>query len=292
MRWRRHTYAMTLIVAGLLGALMGPWTPATATPEPPSGHEVAVPADVDGTVRSQPASPLETVAREQRRIARELRLPPGPARDGGAQGNSAEPWRESVGLMWPWLHAVGRGPVEAGDGVDTESQESVQDAVAGVLSDDDPAEREAGEDPAASGDAAVDPAAAENIAGPEADEADEWVWPTSGETTSEFGQRWGRLHEGIDVANGVGTPVVAATDGDVSFAQAKGGYGLTVKIDHGDGLKTTYSHLSAIAVAVGDSVGAGQRLGAMGCTGSCTGPHVHFEVRRSEAPVNPRTVLP
>lgn len=287
---RRHTYAMTLIVAALLGALMSPLTLATATPEPPGGHEVAVPADVDGTVRSRPASAMETVARERRRVARELRLIPGSARDGGAKGNRAEPW--SVGLMWPWLHAVGRGPVEAGDDVDTESPEGVQDAVADALSDNDPAEREAGEGPVASGEAAVDPAAAENIADPESDDADEWVWPTSGETTSEFGQRWGRLHEGIDVANGVGTPVVAASDGDVSFAQAKSGYGLTVQIDHGDGLQTTYSHLSAIAVAPGDTVGAGQRLGAMGCTGSCTGPHLHFEVRRSDAPVNPRTVLP
>lgn len=291
MRRRRHAYAMTLIVAGLLGALMGPLTLATATPEPP-GHEVAVPADVDGAVRSGLASPLETVARERRRIALELRLTPGPARDGGAGGPSAPSWRQSVRRTWPWLHAVGRGPVEAGADVDTESPGGAQDAVADVLTHDDPAEREAGEDPAASGEAAVDPAAAESIADPEAAEADEWVWPATGETTSEFGRRWGRLHEGIDVANGVGTPVVAATDGHVSFAQAKSGYGLTVKIDHGDGVQTTYSHLSAIAVAPGDTVGAGQRLGAMGCTGSCTGPHVHFEVRRGHAPVNPRTVLP
>lgn len=288
MRRRRHAYAMTLIVAGLLGALMGPLTLATATPDPP-GHEVAVPADVDGTIRSGPASPLETVARERRRLALELRLTPGPARDGGARGNSADSWRESARLTWPWLHAVGRGPVEVGDDVDTES---LADAVADVLTDDDPAQGEAGEEDPASGETAVDPTAAENIADPEADEADEWVWPAAGETSSEFGRRWGRLHEGIDVANGVGTPVVAATDGDVSFAQAKSGYGLTVKIDHGDGLQTTYSHLSAIAVAPGDTVATGERLGAMGCTGSCTGPHVHFEVRRSDAPVNPRTVLP
>lgn len=139
---------------------------------------------------------------------------------------------------------------------------------------------------------AVEPATLADVGADDARGPAEWVWPAEGDVTSEFGRRWGRPHEGLDLANAVGTPIVAATDGEVSLAQAKSGYGLTVKVDHGEGVETVYSHLSALAVAPGDVVAAGDRIGAMGCTGSCTGPHVHLEVRRGGTPMDPRSVLP
>lgn len=119
-----------------------------------------------------------------------------------------------------------------------------------------------------------------------------WRWPASGSITSEYGMRWGRLHAGIDIASGGGTPVVAARGGTVSFAGRMGGYGNLVLVSHGGGVVTAYAHLSSIQAGVGTSVGAGQRIGAMGCTGSCTGTHLHFEVRVNGNPRNPRNYLP
>lgn len=119
-----------------------------------------------------------------------------------------------------------------------------------------------------------------------------WVWPAQGQVTSEFGQRWGRPHKGLDISDGVGAPVVAAARGEVTSAGSEGGYGLTVTVDHGAGIETAYAHLSAVEVAAGEWVEAGDPLGAMGCTGSCTGPHLHFEVHRDGAAVNPREILP
>lgn len=187
----------------------------------------------------------------------------------GAGGFSAN----SVVRSWLRLRAAGQGPVEAGD-ADMTSQAPGWDAV----------------DPATLTDVGADDVG--DVPADDAGDVPEWVWPAEGDVTSEFGQRWGRLHEGFDLANAVGTPILAATDGEVRFARAESGYGLTVKIDHGDEVETTYSHLSAVEVAPGDTVTAGDRIGAMGCTGSCTGPHVHVEVRRSGTPMDPRTVLP
>jgi murein DD-endopeptidase MepM/ murein hydrolase activator NlpD len=70
-----------------------------------------------------------------------------------------------------------------------------------------------------------------------------------------------------------------------------GGYGNLVLVSHGDGIVTAYAHMSALSVSAGASVSAGQRLGSVGCTGSCTGPHLHFEVRVNGAPRNPRNYL-
>ena len=112
-----------------------------------------------------------------------------------------------------------------------------------------------------------------------------FIWPLSGTVTSTFGQRWGRMHEGIDIAASYGIPVVAAAGGTVVTAGWMGGYGNLVVIDHGGGLSTAYAHLSS--VAAGGSVAQGQVIGYNGCTGSCTGPHVHFEVRVNGSPVDP-----
>jgi murein DD-endopeptidase MepM/ murein hydrolase activator NlpD len=115
------------------------------------------------------------------------------------------------------------------------------------------------------------------------------VWPVGGVVTSGYGYRWGRMHEGIDIAAPAGTTVVAAASGTVIFAGWMGGYGQLVVVDHGGGLATAYAHLSAIYA--GGAVGQGQGIGAVGCTGSCTGNHLHFEVRVNGSAVDPMGYL-
>jgi murein DD-endopeptidase MepM/ murein hydrolase activator NlpD len=110
--------------------------------------------------------------------------------------------------------------------------------------------------------------------------------------TSEYGRRWGRMHEGIDIGGPTGSPIYAARAGTVSSAGRMGGYGLLTLIDHGGGIVTAYAHQSAVSVSPGQSVSAGQRIGSIGCTGSCTGPHLHFEVRVNGSARNPRGYLP
>jgi murein DD-endopeptidase MepM/ murein hydrolase activator NlpD len=112
------------------------------------------------------------------------------------------------------------------------------------------------------------------------------IWPVSGPVVSGFGMRWGRLHAGIDIAAGYGTPIRAAASGSVISAGWMGGYGNLVVIDHGGGLATAYAHQSSIAVGSG-SVSQGQVIGYVGCTGHCFGDHLHFEVRVNGSPVDP-----
>ena len=106
-----------------------------------------------------------------------------------------------------------------------------------------------------------------------------FTWPTSGQITSGFGPRWGRMHQGLDVAAPTGRPITAAKSGKVIVAGWSGGYGNLVVIDHGGGLSTAYAHQSRIAVKVGDPVTQGGLIGYIGSTGHSTGPHLHFEVR-------------
>jgi murein DD-endopeptidase MepM/ murein hydrolase activator NlpD len=113
------------------------------------------------------------------------------------------------------------------------------------------------------------------------------MWPVSGPVTSGFGWRWGRMHEGIDIAVGSGTPVHAAQSGRVIVAGWMGGYGNLVVIDHGGGLSTAYGHNNSFAVGSGQSVSQGQVVAYSGNTGNSTGPHVHFEVRVNGSPVDP-----
>jgi murein DD-endopeptidase MepM/ murein hydrolase activator NlpD len=113
------------------------------------------------------------------------------------------------------------------------------------------------------------------------------IWPVSGPVVSPFGMRWGRMHEGIDISAGTGTPIAAAAAGTVISAGWMGGYGDLVVIDHGGGLATAYAHLSGFGVGSGQSVGQGQVIGYVGCTGHCYGPHLHFEVRVNGAAVDP-----
>lgn len=111
--------------------------------------------------------------------------------------------------------------------------------------------------------------------------------------TSGFGNRTdpflkrAAFHAGIDFRASTGTPVLAAASGKVTFAGTNGGYGKMVEVDHGNGFSTRYAHLSHIGVAVGQSIGGGQRIGAAGSTGRSTGPHLHFEVRRGGSAVDP-----
>ncbi|MCH9669394.1 MAG: M23 family metallopeptidase [Actinomycetia bacterium] len=106
----------------------------------------------------------------------------------------------------------------------------------------------------------------------------QFAMPTRGMWTSGFGYRWGVLHGGIDIANSIGTPIVAAADGVVIAAGYEGGYGNIVKLRHSDGTVTLYGHNSSVLVSVGQRVMAGDQVARMGNTGNSTGPHLHFEV--------------
>lgn len=112
-------------------------------------------------------------------------------------------------------------------------------------------------------------------------------WPVSGPVTSGFGMRWGRMHEGIDIAVATGTPVRASAAGTVIQAGWFGGYGILVVVDHGGGLSTAYAHNSALASSVGQAIAAGEVVAYAGNTGNSSGPHVHFEVRVSGSATDP-----
>lgn len=114
-----------------------------------------------------------------------------------------------------------------------------------------------------------------------------FIWPVSAPITSPFGWRWGRMHEGLDLGAGEGTPIAAAAAGTVIVAGWVGGYGNLVVIDHGGGIATAYGHQSSIAVSVGRQVTQGQTIGYVGNTGHSFGPHLHFEVRVNGQAVDP-----
>lgn len=122
--------------------------------------------------------------------------------------------------------------------------------------------------------------------------ASRFMWPTKGEISSPFGWRWGRLHAGVDIANDIGTHVMAARAGRVIWAGWRGGYGYAVMIDHGGGYVSLYGHLDDYFVERGQYVRAGQRIASMGSTGNSTGPHLHFEVQKDGEPVDPMGMLP
>ncbi|MDP8993007.1 MAG: M23 family metallopeptidase, partial [Actinomycetota bacterium] len=117
-------------------------------------------------------------------------------------------------------------------------------------------------------------------------------WPLRGPVTSPFGSRWGRLHAGIDISGGTGTPIRAAKAGIVIFAGTMSGYGNVVIINHGGGFSTLYAHQSRLGTNDGASVGQGQVIGFVGSTGHSTGPHLHFETRVGGSPQNPMRYLP
>ncbi|HET7560171.1 MAG TPA: M23 family metallopeptidase, partial [Limnochordia bacterium] len=112
-------------------------------------------------------------------------------------------------------------------------------------------------------------------------------WPVRGPISSPFGVRWGRMHEGIDIAVNTGTPVRAAASGRVEVAGWVSGYGYAIYLDNGHGVGTRYGHNSRLLVRVGQRVERGQVIALSGNTGNSTGPHVHFEIRFNGRPVNP-----
>nr|WP_229955526.1 M23 family metallopeptidase [Parasphingorhabdus litoris] len=124
----------------------------------------------------------------------------------------------------------------------------------------------------------------------------ELVRPTRGRKTSGYGMRrhpilrYKRMHSGIDFGGGYGAPIYAVTDGKVSFAGRKGGYGKFVKIRHNGGLGSGYAHMSRIAVRNGARVRQGQIIGYIGSTGLSTGPHLHYELYRNGRAINPNSV--
>jgi hypothetical protein len=108
-----------------------------------------------------------------------------------------------------------------------------------------------------------------------------YVMPARGVWTSGFGYRWGVLHAGIDIANSIGTPIVAAADGVVTDAGLTAGYGAWVKIRHADGTVTLYGHVNTWLVTVGERVMAGDQIATIGNRGQSTGPHLHFSVLKN-----------
>ena len=115
--------------------------------------------------------------------------------------------------------------------------------------------------------------------------------PLQGRISSEFGKRWGRNHNGLDIAVPVGTPVKAAEGGKVVFSGDAGTYGKFVKIDHGNGIVTAYAHLSEINVKKGQIVEANSQIALSGNTGRSTGPHLHFEIVQNGVPLNPKPYI-
>lgn len=109
--------------------------------------------------------------------------------------------------------------------------------------------------------------------------------------TSPYGPRWGRMHEGVDIADRYGAPVQATADGVVTYAGWLSGYGRLIKIRHEFGIETRYAHLAKIRVKKGQRVSRGERIGDMGNSGRSTGPHLHYEVRTGDKPVNPMTYI-
>lgn len=109
--------------------------------------------------------------------------------------------------------------------------------------------------------------------------------------TSGFGRRWGRMHEGIDMAGAHGSPVYATAEGTVTHAGWESGYGNMVEVRHDFGLVTRYGHLSKVRAEVGQKVSRGDRIGDMGNTGRSTGTHLHYEVRVNGSAVNPMTFI-
>jgi murein DD-endopeptidase MepM/ murein hydrolase activator NlpD len=122
-------------------------------------------------------------------------------------------------------------------------------------------------------------------------------WPVQGRLMGGFGGRLdpfsgeGAYHTGVDISAPVGTPVQASGDGRVKFAGFYGGYGRLVIVSHGNGYETYYAHLSKISVTEGQELRRGEFLGNVGVSGRSTGPHLHYEVRIGNSPVNPYRFL-
>lgn len=123
------------------------------------------------------------------------------------------------------------------------------------------------------------------------------LWPVSGQVTGSFGERIdpfngeGAFHSGVDIGSSYGSKIIAPADGVVTVTETMGGYGKAIMIDHGNGISTRYGHLSGFAVTAGQRVHRGDLIGYVGESGRSTGPHLHYEVRINDIPVNPYKYL-
>jgi len=123
------------------------------------------------------------------------------------------------------------------------------------------------------------------------------LWPVEGQVTGSFGERIdpfngeGAFHSGVDIGSSYGHAIIAPADGVVTLTETMGGYGKTIMINHGNGISTRYGHLSGFAVTVGQHVQRGDLIGYVGESGRSTGPHLHYEVRINDTPVNPYKYL-
>lgn len=123
------------------------------------------------------------------------------------------------------------------------------------------------------------------------------LWPVEGQVTGSFGERIdpfngeGAFHSGVDIGSSYGHPIVAPADGIVTLTDTMGGYGKMIMISHGNGVSTRYGHLSGFAVTAGQHVQRGDVIGYVGESGRSTGPHLHYEVRINDTPVNPYKYL-
>jgi len=123
------------------------------------------------------------------------------------------------------------------------------------------------------------------------------LWPVEGQITGSFGERIdpfngeGAFHSGVDIGSNYGHPVIAPADGVVTATDFMGGYGKAIVLDHGHGITTRYGHLSGYAVVAGQRVHRGDVIGYVGLSGRSTGPHLHYEVRINDTPVNPYKYL-
>ncbi len=123
------------------------------------------------------------------------------------------------------------------------------------------------------------------------------LWPVEGQVTGSFGERIdpfngeGAFHSGVDISSNYGRAIIAPADGVVTFADFLGGYGKAIMMDHGHGISTRYGHLSGFAVTSGEHVHRGDTIGYVGLSGRSTGPHLHYEVRINDTPVNPYKYL-
>jgi murein DD-endopeptidase MepM/ murein hydrolase activator NlpD len=123
------------------------------------------------------------------------------------------------------------------------------------------------------------------------------LWPVEGPITGSFGERTdpfngeGAFHCGVDISAALGQPVIAPADGIVIFADFMSGYGRAIVINHGHGISTRYGHLANFAVVSGQEVHRGDTIGYVGLSGRSTGPHLHYEVRINDTPVNPHKYL-
>ncbi|MCY4524534.1 MAG: M23 family metallopeptidase [Halobacteriovoraceae bacterium] len=119
------------------------------------------------------------------------------------------------------------------------------------------------------------------------------LWPVPGgsKVTSHFGRRWGKDHQGIDIAAREGSHILAADDGVAAFSGKMGGYGRVMVISHLNGLFTVYAHNKVNYIKKGERVSRGQVIGQVGRSGKATGPHLHFEIRKNGHAINPSYAL-